>query len=99
MPTVTTKGTDATTEQTVSALQAQLGDKYQVSANDHPNREVLSVKQSTLSFASVHVVREGGVTKYHVHGGGLLIGRLVNELGIARKVADAIKSAPGLGAA
>jgi hypothetical protein len=47
----------------------------------------------------VHVVREGGVTKYHVHGGGLLIGRLVNELGIARKVADAIKSAPGLGAA
>jgi hypothetical protein len=47
MPTVTTKGTDATTEQTVSALQAQLGDKYQVSANDHPNREVLSVKQLT----------------------------------------------------
>jgi hypothetical protein len=45
MPTVTTKGTDVTTEQTVSA-----------------------------------------------------IGRLVNELGIARKVADAIKSAPGLGA-
>jgi DnaJ-class molecular chaperone len=99
MPTVTTQGTDVTTEQTVSALQEQLGDKYQVSAKDNPNREVLSVKQSTLSFASVHVVREDGVTKYHVHGGGLLIGRLVNELGIARKVANAIKSAPGLRAA
>jgi hypothetical protein len=99
MPTVTTHGTEVTTEQTVNALQAQLGDKYQVFAKDNPNREVLSVKQSTLSFASVHVVREDGVTKYHVHGGGLLIGRLVNELGIARKVADAIKSAPGLGAA
>lgn len=98
MPTVTTERTDVTTEQVVTALQAQLGDKYEVSAKDNPNRVVLSVKQSTLSFASVHVVKEEGVTKYHVHGGGLIIGRLVNELGIARRVADAIKAAPGLGA-
>jgi hypothetical protein len=34
MPTVTTQGTDVTTKQTVSALQAQPGNKCEVSAKD-----------------------------------------------------------------
>jgi signal-transduction protein with cAMP-binding, CBS, and nucleotidyltransferase domain len=99
MPTVTTAKSDITTDDAVSALQAQLGSKYTVSAKDSGTRQVLSVKQSALAFASVHMVQEDGVTKFHVHGGGLIIGRIVNELSIARKVAAAIKAAPELGAA
>ena len=99
MPTVTTAKSDITTDDAVHALQGQLGSKFTVIAKDSGTRQVLSVKQSTLSFASVHMVHEDGVTKFHVHGGGLIIGRIVNELGIARKVAAAIKAAPELGAA
>lgn len=98
MPTVTTTKSDITTEDAATALQSQLGDKYTVVVKDSSSRQVLSVKQSTLAFASVHIVKEDGVTKFHVHGGGLIIGRLVNELGIARKIAAAIKAAPGLAA-
>lgn len=99
MPTVTTAKSAITTDDAVHALQAQLGSKFTVIAKESGTRQVLSVKQSTLSFASVHMVNEDGVTKFHVHGGGLIIGRIVNELGIARKVAAAIKAAPELGAA
>jgi hypothetical protein len=98
MPTVTVPRPDITKEEAIAALQAQLGSGFTVTAKDGAH-EVLSVKRSSLSFASVHLAREAGVTKFHVHGGGLIIGRLVNELSIARKVATAIQQAPGLGAA
>jgi hypothetical protein len=98
MPTVTTTKSGITAEDAATALQAQLGSKYTVTVKDSSSRQALSVKQSALSFASVHIVEENGVTKFHVHGGGLIIGRLVNELSIARTVAAAIKAAPALGA-
>jgi len=36
-------------------------------------------------------------TTFHVHGGGLIIGRIVNELGIARPVTAAVKQTFGPG--
>lgn len=49
--TVTTQRTDITTEQAVTALQPQLGDKNDVSAKDNPNSEDSSVRQSGRHWA------------------------------------------------
>ena len=54
------------------------------------NPEVFSVERGTLSGAKVHMKSEGDATAFHVHGTGIIIGRIVNEFGIARKVAAAI---------
>jgi hypothetical protein len=37
--------------------------------------------------------RDGNATTFHVHGGGLVISRMVNEFGIAKKVAATIEEA------
>jgi hypothetical protein len=49
------------------------------------DREALKVKQSAASTATVHLTRDGDATVFHVHGGGLVISRMVNEFGIAKK--------------
>ncbi len=53
----------------------------------------LKVKQSAASTATVHLDQDGNTTTFHVHGGGLVISRMVNEFGIAKKVAAAIQEA------
>ena len=42
---------------------------------------------------AVHLTRGGDATVFHVHGGGLVISRMVNEFGIAKKVAAALEEA------
>ena len=56
-------------------------------------QEALKVKQSAASTATVHLDQDGNATTFHVHGGGLVISRMVNEFGIAKKVAAAIQEA------
>jgi hypothetical protein len=41
----------------------------------------------------VHLTRDGDATVFHVHGGGLVISRMINEFGIAKKAATAIAEA------
>ena len=41
----------------------------------------------------MHLDRDGNATTFHVHGGGLVISRMVNEFGIAKKVAATIAEA------
>jgi hypothetical protein len=41
----------------------------------------------------VHLTRDGDATLFHVHSGGLVISRIVNEFGIAKKAATAIAEA------
>ena len=48
-----------------------------------------------MTFATVHLVPDGNATTFHVHGGGLIVGRLVNEFGIARTVTEALKDSLG----
>lgn len=86
MPTVTVQRS-LSTQELMTALQAKLGGQYEV--RQHGNG--LKVKQSAASTATVSLVNNGGATVIHVHGGGLLISRLINEFGIARKVASAIQ--------
>jgi hypothetical protein len=92
MPTVTVEGS-VTLQQAATALQGRLGSRYEVSAHGSGTKEALKVRQSAASTATVHLDQDGNATTFHVHGGGLVISRMVNEFGIAKKVAATIQEA------
>ena len=81
-----------TLQQAADALKQQLGSGYNISS---PPSGSLTVKHGSLAFATVHLNRDGNTTTFRVHGGGLIIGRIVNEFGIARTVAEALKDSLG----
>ena len=86
MPTVTVEGS-VTLQQAATALQGKLGSRYEVTTHGSGTQQALKVKQSAASTATVHLDQDGNATTFHVHGGGLVISRMVNEFGIAKKVA------------
>ena len=92
MPTVTVEQ-PVTLQQAAAALKDKLGSRYEVTTHGSGAQEALKVKQSAASTATVHLDRDGNVTTFHVHGGGLVISRMVNEFGIAKKVAATIEEA------
>jgi len=75
-----------TAEEATAALQRELGDQYHVTPRGHDS---LTVRHGA-AFATVRLDAHGDSTAFRVHGGGLILGRIVNELTIARRVADAI---------
>ena len=91
MPSVTIPRA-ITAQEAASALQDQLGRGYQVIPHESGS---LTVKHGSLAFATVHLGRQGSATTFRIHGGGLIIGRIVNELGIARTVTAAIRETLG----
>lgn len=93
MATATIPGA-ITPEQAAGALREQLGSTYTVTQH---GRNSLTVKHGSLAFATVHLDQDGTATAFRVHGGGLIIGRIVNELGIARTVTAAIRESLGSG--
>ena len=90
MPTVTVPQT-VSRDEAMQAVSQALGSDYKVKAGNNP--DVFSVERGTLSGAKVHLKSTGGSTALHVLGTGIIIGRIVNEFGIARKVASALGSA------
>jgi hypothetical protein len=92
MPTVTVERS-VTLQQAATALKGGLGSGYEVTTHGSGTHEALKVKQSAASTATVHLDQDGNTTTFHVHGGGLVISRMVNEFGIAKKVAAAIQDA------
>jgi hypothetical protein len=92
MPTVTVERS-VTPEEAVAALKDKLGDRYEVSTHGSGSEEGGKVKQSAASTATVRLDLGENATTFHVHGGGLVISRMVNEFGIAKKVAAAIQEA------
>ena len=88
MPTVTISRADISRDEAMQALTQELGSDFKVKPGHNP--EVFTVERGTLSGARVHMKPDAGSTQFHVHGTGIIIGRIVNELGIARKVALAI---------
>ena len=92
MPTVTVPG-QVTLQQTATALQGKLGPHYEVTTHGSGAGQALKVKQSAASTATVHLNQDGDATTFHIHGGGLVISRMVNEFGIAKKVAATIEEA------
>lgn len=96
MPTVTVPES-VTLQQAATALHDKLGDGYEVTTHGSGAHEALKVKQSVAATATVHLTRDGDATVFHVHGGGLVISRMVNEFGIAKKAAAVIAEAFGGG--
>jgi hypothetical protein len=92
MPTVTVKGS-VTLQQAATALQDKLGSRYEVTTHGSGAQEALKIRQSAAATATVHLDQGGDGTIFHVHGGGLVISRMVNEFGIAKKVAATIEEA------
>jgi hypothetical protein len=94
MPHVTVDRPDVSIDEAAAALRKELGDRYEITTAgpDH-----LKASTGALSYANVHRKDESGATGFSVHGGGIVIGRIINELTLARKVAGALRS--GLGAA
>jgi hypothetical protein len=90
MPTVSLKS-DTSEADVVAAIKTGLGSGYQVEPKES-DKEVITVQKGTMTTAHVKLERTPAGTKAHVHGGGLIIGRIVNEFGIANRVAKAIKS-------
>ena len=88
MPTVTVANASVSRDDAMEAVRQQLGGDYQVKPGG--NADVFSVQRGTLSGAKVHIRPDAGATTFHVHGTGIIIGRIINEFGIARKVASAI---------
>ena len=92
MPTVTVKRS-VTLREAAEALHGELGDQYQITTHGTGAQQALKIKQSAASTATVRLEQNDGATTFHVHGGGLVISRMVNELGIARRVTAAITGA------
>ncbi len=91
MPSATLSKT-ITADEAADALQGRLGDGYNVTRH---GSDSLSVHHGPLAFATVRLGRDGSATTFHVHGGGLIVGRIVNEFGIAKTVTTAIKDSFG----
>jgi hypothetical protein len=81
-----------TADEAADALQERLGNGYKVTRHGSGS---LNVHHGPLAFATVRLGRTGDATIFHVHGGGLIVGRVVNEFGIARTVTGAIKDSFG----
>jgi hypothetical protein len=94
MPTITITKVIAP-QDAAETLKAKLGSDYKVTA--HPERipPSLTVSRAGVAYATVRVIRDHDATTFRVHGGGLLVGRLVNEFGIARTVTAAIRESLG----
>jgi hypothetical protein len=80
-------------QDTAEALQQKLGDRYEITTHGQGPQEALKVKQSAAAIATVHLDKGDDTTTLHVHGGGLVISRMINEFGIAKRVAQAIEQA------
>jgi hypothetical protein len=90
MPNVTVPGS-ITSDNAEDVLHRELGSRFTVEPHgDTPDK--LKVKLSALTYANVRVDKHESDTTFHVHGGGFLIGRAINEFGIARQVATALKN-------
>jgi hypothetical protein len=84
-----------TQQDAAEALRQQLGSGYKVTPHSGGSRDKLTVSHGGVAFATVHLVPDGNATTFHVHGGGLIVGRIVNEFGIARTVTSALRESLG----
>ena len=92
MPTVTVNRAEVPRDEVIQALRQELGSEWKVKPASRDG--VFSVDKGTFTGARVHMKPQGGSTEFHVHGTGIIIGRIVNELTTARHVASAISKAP-----
>jgi hypothetical protein len=83
-----------TLEEAAHALQDQLGDQYKVASTRSGDKEKIRVSHA-LEMATVHLAPKGEATSFTVHGGGIIINRIVNEFGFSRRVCKALEASVG----
>ena len=89
MPSVTVDR-PVTLDQATEALRAKLDNRYTITPSGSGRGETIDVKHA-LELANVRLVHNGDLTTFRVHAGGLIMSRVVNELGIARKVCSILR--------
>ena len=83
-----------TLEDAARGLQAELGDQYKVDPSRTGDKEKIRVSHA-LQMATVRLVPKGETTTFKVHGGGLIVNRIVNEVGFSRRICKAIGDTVG----
>jgi len=91
MPRVRVPRKNVTPAEVVTVLSRRLGPGYQVESNG--GRQV-TVRKNQLMYANISITDQPGASVFGVHGGGLIFLRVVNTLGTARRVADALRRSP-----
>jgi len=82
---------NVTPGEVATVLSRRLGSGYQVeSSGDHR----ITVRKSPLMYANISIADQPGASVFRVHGGGLLVLRIVNTFSTARRVADALRRSP-----
>ena len=108
MATVTVHRANVTTEEVTEALRSGLEPRYEVQpgmrmprtplvGSPRPDRpELIFVSSGRIARAQVRIIRHSGMTDIRVTPGGVLADLLMNTLGIAAKVRQVLREAPGL---
>jgi hypothetical protein len=91
MPKVRMPRKNVTPGEVVTVLSRRLGPGYQVESNG--DRRV-TVRRNGFMYANISITNQPGASVFGVHGGGLIFLRIVNTLGTARRVADALRRSP-----
>jgi hypothetical protein len=106
---ITVPRSDVTSDEVADALRQGLGSRYNVLPGkginwnpvggprpDHPDTIVVGTGSTRLFRAQVRISHEAGETILYLSPGGLGWPRVTNAFWIARKVGQALLTAPGL---
>jgi hypothetical protein len=108
MATVTVHRANVTTEEVTEALRSGLEPRYEVQpgmrmprtplvGSPRPDRpELIFVSSGRIARAQVRIIRHSGMTDIRVTPGGVLADLLMNTLGIAARIREVLREAPGL---
>ncbi|MDQ2815829.1 MAG: hypothetical protein M3Z75_29275 [Actinomycetota bacterium] len=91
MPKVRVPRKNVTPAEIVAVLSRRLEPGYQVEAS---GARRVTVRKSSLRYATVSVADQPGASVFRVSGGGLLFLRVANTFSTARRVADALRRSP-----
>ena len=82
---------NVTPNELVTVLSRRLGSGYQVDSNGTGR---VTVRKSALLYATVSIAATPGASVFRVHGGGFPLLWLVNSVGTARRVTEALRRSP-----
>jgi hypothetical protein len=91
MPKVKVPRKNVTPDEIVTVLSRRLEPGYRVEVNG--GRRV-TVRKSSLLYATISIADQPGASVFRVTGGGLLFLRIANTFSTARRVADALRRSP-----
>jgi hypothetical protein len=91
MANVTVDREGITVEETMAALRQELGEGHKLT---EVPPDGIRVQTNAMMVAKVQIRRQPGATVFHISGYGFIIGRIITELVIVRRVEAALKRAP-----